>query len=53
MKKYTCKKAVYENGKMFAPDGTLLCHTDYKKANWYVQKGLAKIVSQSDEQMSI
>ena len=35
-KKYTCKKPIYENATMLAPDGTLLCHTDFKKANWYV-----------------
>lgn len=35
-KKYTCKKAVYENAKMLGPDGVLLCHTEIKKARWYV-----------------
>ena len=34
--KYTCKKAVYENAKMLDPEGGLLCHTEYKKAHWYV-----------------
>jgi hypothetical protein len=52
-KKYTCKKAVYENATMLAPDGSLLCHTDHKKANWYVSRGLAKVISQSDDALAI
>ena len=47
-KKYTCKKAVYENAKMLDPDGSLLCHTEIKKARWYVQKGLAEIVHEAE-----
>ena len=43
-KKYTCKKAVYESAKMLDLEGDLLCSTDFKKANWYVTKGLAKVV---------
>ena len=29
---YSCKKAVYENCKMVAPDGELLSNCDFKKA---------------------
>ena len=47
-KKYTCKKAVYENARMLDPDGQLLCHTEIKKAKWYVQKGLAEVVHQDE-----
>lgn len=42
MKAYSCKKAVYENCKMVAPDGELLSNCDFKKAHWYVEKGLAE-----------
>jgi len=52
-KKYTCKKAVYENAKMLDPDGGLLCHTEYKKANWYILKGLAKVVYKSEGELTI
>ena len=52
-KKYTCKKAVYENAKMMGPDGDLLCHTEYKKARWYVLKGLAKVVHEAEGELTI
>jgi exonuclease 3'-5' domain-containing protein 2 len=45
IKKFTTKKTVYENGKMYAPDGELLSNTDYRKAMWYVDKGLAVLTS--------
>ena len=32
VKAYTCKKAVYENCKMVAPDGELLSNCDRNKA---------------------
>ena len=43
IKNYTCKKAVYENGRMLAPDGALLSFIDHSKAKWYAERGLAKI----------
>mmetsp|Transcript_15181 Transcript_15181/g.23432 ORF Transcript_15181/g.23432 Transcript_15181/m.23432 type:complete len:175 (-) Transcript_15181:739-1263(-) len=43
IKAYTCKKAVYENCKMLAPDGVCLSNCDRKKAQWYVDKGLATV----------
>ena len=52
-KKYTCKKAVYENAKMLDPDGGLLCHTEYKKARWYVMKGLAHILKEGENELVI
>lgn len=52
-KKYTCKKAVYENAKMLDPEGGLLCHTEYKKARWYVQKGLAHILKEGEDELVI
>ena len=53
MKKYICKKPIYENATMLAPDGSLLCHTDHKKAKWYVSRSLATIVSQTEDSLSI
>ena len=44
-KKFTTKKKVYENGKMFAPDGELLSYVDRKKAMWYVSAKLATLTS--------
>lgn len=41
VKAYSCKKAVYENCKMVAPDGELLSNCDAKKAQWYIDRGLA------------
>ena len=46
IEKYSCKKVVYENCKMLAPDGTCLSNTDRKKADWYVNKGLAQMVNE-------
>ena len=44
IKNYTCKKDVYENGRLLAPDGVLLSYTDQRKAMWYVERGLATMV---------
>ena len=41
VKAYSCKKAVYENCKMVAPDGELLSNCDLKKAMWYLERELA------------
>ena len=46
IERYSCKKAVYENCKMLAPDGVCLSNTDRKKANWYVDKNLAVVVNE-------
>ena len=45
VKAYSCKKEVYENCKMVAPDGELLSNCDFKKAQWYIDKGLAEKIS--------
>ena len=52
-KKYTCNKPVYEGCKMLDPDGVLLSHIDQKKAKWYVEKGLATVVSKDDKDTTI
>ena len=44
--KFTTKKDVYENGKMFAPDGELLSFIDRKKAMWYIENNLATLTSE-------
>lgn len=44
VKAYSCKKAVYEGCKMLAPDGFCLSNCDRKKAEWYVNKGLADVI---------
>ena len=41
----TLKKPLYDNAKLEAPDGDLLCVCDSKKALWYVDKGLGQIIA--------
>lgn len=43
---YSCKKVVYENCKMIAPDGEQLANCDRKKAMWYIERDLADIVNE-------
>lgn len=52
-KKYTCNKPVYENAKMLDPEGNLLCNTEFKKARWYVQKGLARVTHEAEGELTI
>lgn len=52
-KLYTCKKAVYENAKILDPDGHVLCHTEMKKANWYLLKGLATLERQTEDELVV
>jgi cation-transporting P-type ATPase D len=42
----TCKKPIYENCKMLAPDNQVLCLCDSKKMNWYLQKDIAELISE-------
>jgi cobalt/nickel-transporting P-type ATPase D len=44
IQKFSCKKPVYENCHMYAPDGELLCYCDHKKMNWYLSRNLADII---------
>lgn len=46
VKAYSCKKVVYENCRMLAPDGTCLSNCDRKKAQWYVDRELATVVAE-------
>jgi len=36
------ESAPYENYSLFHPDGTLMCFCSAKRANWYLQRGLAE-----------
>jgi cation-transporting P-type ATPase D len=42
---FAIKGLAYENCRMLAPDGELLCTCDSKKMNWYISRRLAKEVS--------
>lgn len=44
--KFSCKHPIYESCQMQAPDGEVLCYCDSKKMNWYISRGLAKLVSE-------
>ena len=48
IKEFICKKPIYENYKMIAPDGEMLCFCDKKKMNWYLEKN-AKLFNKSIE----
>ena len=43
--RFGSKKEVYENCRMLAATGELLCYTDRKRLEWYVKKGLAEQVN--------
>ncbi|XP_024520048.1 protein RRP6-like 3 [Selaginella moellendorffii] len=42
VKKFSCKGLVYENCRIYAGDGRLLCYCDRRKLEWYLQRGLAE-----------
>ncbi len=42
--RFSAKKAVYENCVMLSREGEMLCHTDRKKLEWYLSKGIAEKV---------
>ena len=52
-KEYTCKRPVYENAKILDPQGELLCHTEIKKAKWYLVKGLANKIKETDDELIV
>lgn len=43
---FTLKKDLYENCKILAPDGQLLTYANRKKINWYLNKGLATLITE-------
>ncbi|ONK75540.1 uncharacterized protein A4U43_C03F17970 [Asparagus officinalis] len=44
VQKFSCKSPVYHNCRIYANDGRLLCYCDRRKLEWYVRRGLAKLV---------
>lgn len=43
---------IYESFSMIHPDGTLMCHCNEKKANWYVNRKLAKWIDDKKFQLN-
>ena len=46
-KRYSAKTKVYEECKLLAPDGELLCYCDSKKIKWYLKNNIADMVSEN------
>ncbi|XP_024003641.1 protein RRP6-like 3 isoform X2 [Eutrema salsugineum] len=46
VKKFSCKAPVYHNCRIYANDGRLLCYCDRRKLEWYLNRGLAKLVEE-------
>ncbi|XP_010413998.1 PREDICTED: protein RRP6-like 3 isoform X1 [Camelina sativa] len=46
VKKFSCKAPVYHNCRIYANDGRLLCYCDKRKLEWYLNRGLAKLVEE-------
>eukprot|EP00850_Spirogloea_muscicola_P020421 SM000215S06727 [mRNA] locus=s215:111800:118939:- [translate_table: standard] len=44
--KFSCKNPVYQNCRIYAGDGRLLCYCDRKKLDWYVQRSLAEYLDE-------
>ncbi|KAK9689915.1 hypothetical protein RND81_09G090500 [Saponaria officinalis] len=44
VQKFSCKAPVYHNCRIYADDGRLLCYCDRRKLEWYLHRGLAKLV---------
>lgn len=42
---YCSDRPLYENWTMIDPEGNFLCYTNEKKCRWYVNKGLATLVT--------
>jgi len=45
------KKPIYESFSMIHLDGTFMCHINGKRANWYVEKGLAEWIDEKTFQL--
>jgi len=45
IKHFACKGPAYENHIMLDPEGKVLCYCDSKKMIWYIERNLARIVS--------
>ncbi len=49
----TLSRPLYDNARLEAPDGQLLCVCDSKKALWYVDKGLGEKVEVPGENLTV
>uniref|UniRef100_L7M0H0 Putative 3-5 exonuclease n=1 Tax=Rhipicephalus pulchellus TaxID=72859 RepID=L7M0H0_RHIPC len=49
----TRKTPLYDNCMLLAPDGEPLSSCNYKKVQWYVDKGLGRVVSRDDEPVAV
>ncbi|KAK8943176.1 hypothetical protein KSP39_PZI009394 [Platanthera zijinensis] len=46
VQKFSCKSPVYDNCRIYANDGRLLCYCDRRKLEWYLRRDLAKVVEE-------
>ncbi|XP_042399699.1 protein RRP6-like 3 isoform X2 [Zingiber officinale] len=46
IQKFSCKSPVYHNCRIYATHGRMLCYCDRKKLEWYLRRGLAKMVDE-------
>jgi len=46
MEKFSLKRPIYENCKILAPDGEILCKWDKKKVQWYLERDLAELIKE-------
>ncbi|KAH0480763.1 MAG: uncharacterized protein KVP18_002282 [Porospora cf. gigantea A] len=49
--RFAAQKAVYENFQILSPNGSLLCHCDRKKVDWYLRKNLAQTIDATSIQL--
>lgn len=49
----TRKTPLYDNCMLLAPDGEPLSSCNYKKVQWYIDKGLGRLVSRGDEPVAV
>ncbi|XP_010557005.1 PREDICTED: protein RRP6-like 3 isoform X2 [Tarenaya hassleriana] len=47
VKKFSCKAPVYHNCRIYANDERLLCYCDRRKLEWYLSRGLAKLIEKN------
>jgi hypothetical protein len=48
---HSTKNTVYSNCSIYHPDGTLMCRCSHKKINWYLKRGLATSLSDTEIQL--
>lgn len=50
---YTKSKNLYDNCLLQAPDGTVLCTCDRRKAEWYLSKNLGTEIVRTDNELTV